>query len=253
MNISLFQLLIPIGLFIFTGVQLWHRYPHNHGGGFTAEFLFGMLLWSAVALIGIAKRRFSKSAFLLMILFAIFLRCCDVFNLYIPYERWIVRGMPEWGRRASVSMTVEGKSGSEFAPHEIPICALVSSSGGSGSFVNGRYTGYVALVRLANNSSNSVFLARSPNSQDIWIRLDQKRENQADWSPISIQPIDTSSVVEIPAQSTFEFDIASDEPLLSNRHRVVLFGQTNNSSGNEQDIVIVLYPDEPEKTELLLP
>ena len=73
------------------------HYPCNHGGGIGGYFacMAGLMLiaaaWNAL------NRKIQWWFWLGLCAFGILLVLADMFNVMLPYEEWIARGMPEWG------------------------------------------------------------------------------------------------------------------------------------------------------------
>ena len=96
---SAILLLMP---FMLLGIEVWAKYPSNHGGGQVLFVVIGMLaLLLNILYMALVKRlvAFRVCAFALL---AVLLYACDRFNVHITYEKWIKRGMPEWGCREGV-------------------------------------------------------------------------------------------------------------------------------------------------------
>lgn len=252
MSIRKLQLLVPSGLFLYSLVQLWRRYPHNHGGGFGGELAFGLFVWGFLVIVGAAQKRFSWWSLVLMLLCGGFFLFCDLFNLYVPYERWIERGMPAWGGRShSTSRTGRSGTAAPIPDYDCFISGWISSSGGRGTFVDGRYAGYIAPAVLCNNGTNAFFLACSPNLQNVQYNLERRADDGSSWVLGSTTRNGTTNYIEIPGRSTSEFEIVSDVPFLPFQNRIILFGKINNPTNGDLKVKVVLYPDTPEKTELI--
>ena len=95
--IARLQIVVPALFLLDIAVNLLARFPDNHGSGF--EYLYRPFYWSwgAILLVGLPFRKIDLRglacgfAVLAMFFFS------DKYNLYLEYEEWLCRGMPEWG------------------------------------------------------------------------------------------------------------------------------------------------------------
>ena len=83
--------------FLILGMDVWLKYPSNHGGGLCLYIVLGVwaLIVNVFSMIQI--KRFSPYRTGALALLALLLYLCDRFNVLVKYEEWIRRGMPEWG------------------------------------------------------------------------------------------------------------------------------------------------------------
>lgn len=83
------------------------HYPCNHGGGIGGYFacMAGLMLiaaaWNAL------NRKIQWRFWLGLGAFGVLLVLVDVFNVMLPYEEWIARGMPEWGCRTQCARIIQ--------------------------------------------------------------------------------------------------------------------------------------------------
>ena len=77
-------------------VEVIFRYPCNHGAGF---YRYLYLVSGLIILSGIYGFHFkeSKFGFCLSLICFILIIVSDLFNVYVDYDVWTRRGMPEWG------------------------------------------------------------------------------------------------------------------------------------------------------------
>ena len=77
--------------------EIVHKHPDNHGGspwGYGSLTVAGLV---ATLVVCVLKRRLVWRRCMFAAAFVLLVWCCDVFNILIPYEIWIERGMPTWG------------------------------------------------------------------------------------------------------------------------------------------------------------
>ena len=83
--------------FIVLGVEIWVKYPYNHGGGLGVYIALGAFAFLANLFYMAFVKRFAVFRIVSVAVFALLLYACDRFNIYVSYGKWIERGMPEWG------------------------------------------------------------------------------------------------------------------------------------------------------------
>ena len=73
------------------------RYPCNHGAGFYCYLypVCGLIVLSGVY--GFFLRR-SKIGLILSLICLVLILVSDLFNVYVDYDVWTHRGMPDWGQ-----------------------------------------------------------------------------------------------------------------------------------------------------------
>ena len=81
---------------------MWLKYPSNHDGGLVVYVALGVFALIANLLYVITSKRLALLRTVALAVFALLLYACDRFNVHITYEKWIKRGMPEWGCREGV-------------------------------------------------------------------------------------------------------------------------------------------------------
>ena len=88
-------------LFLHT-CELAVRYPCNHADTFKFQYADIAIILSAVEIILSVKRRKVIIAFWLLLGVLLALPKIEYrYNILVPYETWIDRGMPEWGHPTS--------------------------------------------------------------------------------------------------------------------------------------------------------
>lgn len=95
-RISAIALALPL---LFLSFELCVRYPCNHGGGAGIYVLLGLFALAVSALYMLLAKRLFVFHLAMFSLLAILIFICNWFNIYLSYEEWIERGMPEWGSR----------------------------------------------------------------------------------------------------------------------------------------------------------
>lgn len=88
------------------------RYPCNHGSGFY-RFLYpvcGLIILSGVY--GFFLKE-SKLGFCLALICLILIIVSDLFNVYVDYDVWTHRGMPEWGCPTFGATSQQGGEGAQ--------------------------------------------------------------------------------------------------------------------------------------------
>ena len=83
--------------FAAAGIEIWVKYPCNHGGGLALPVALGVLALVLNLLWMVRVRRVSWFRIGALVSLALLLLACDRFNVSLSYEEWIRRGMPEWG------------------------------------------------------------------------------------------------------------------------------------------------------------
>lgn len=76
--------------------EIWWSYPSNHGGGFYS-YLIPTLISMILGITNILLFKGSKTLFLLSIICLVLIFISDCFNLYVNYDVWLMRGMPNFG------------------------------------------------------------------------------------------------------------------------------------------------------------
>ena len=90
------SLWLPLVLLLLIGGEIVFRYPCNHGAGFycylpvvcvliVVSFVYGFLM------------KGSKIGIYISLACIVLILCSDWFNMYVDYNTWISRGMPDWG------------------------------------------------------------------------------------------------------------------------------------------------------------
>ena len=87
---------------LFLGVDVWLKYPSNHGSGLVVYVALGVFALIVNLLYIIISKRLALLRIVALAAFPLLLYACDRFNVHITYEKWIERGMPEWGCREGV-------------------------------------------------------------------------------------------------------------------------------------------------------
>ena len=82
------------------------RYPCNHGAGFYC-YLYPACGLSLFAFFYGFFLNGSKIGFCISLVCLGLILCSDWFNLYVDYDTWTRRGMPDWGQISSISMQGE--------------------------------------------------------------------------------------------------------------------------------------------------
>lgn len=81
--------------------EIIFRYPCNHGAGFYC-YLYPVCGLIVVSFVYGFPLNGSKAGICLSLLCLILILCADWFNVYVDYDTWISRGMPNWGHLTSV-------------------------------------------------------------------------------------------------------------------------------------------------------
>ena len=84
------------------------RYPCNHGSGFYCYLypVYGLSILSGFY--GFILRK-PKIGFFMSLLCLILILVSDLFNVYVDYDVWTRRGMPDWGCPTLGAISQEGK------------------------------------------------------------------------------------------------------------------------------------------------
>lgn len=93
-QMSVFLLLAGIGLPL---CEIIYKFPDNRGAGLWG---YGPLVIAgliATAMLCVVKRQLVWKRGVLAVAFGLLACCGDMFNILVPYETWIGRGMPTWG------------------------------------------------------------------------------------------------------------------------------------------------------------
>ena len=77
--------------------ELVFRYPCNHGAGFY-RYLYLVCGLIAVSFVNGFLLKGSKIGIYLSLLCLMLILCSDWFNVYVHYDTWTSRGMPDWGQ-----------------------------------------------------------------------------------------------------------------------------------------------------------
>ncbi len=102
----------PLVLLLLMCVEIAFRYPCNHGAGFYCYLYLACGLVVASFAYGFGLKE-SKVGIVLSLLCLMLIICSDWFNIYVDYNTWIRRGMPNWGRAVFVDAKDDLKSGTE--------------------------------------------------------------------------------------------------------------------------------------------
>jgi len=87
------------GIFIaWVTVFIVVRFPSNHALGIIEYYPLVYVSIAVCAIDWCLSRRIPTSGILLIVVFLLLLVSIDRLNIYISYEEWIDRGMPEWGQ-----------------------------------------------------------------------------------------------------------------------------------------------------------
>ena len=76
--------------------EIWWSYPSNHGAGFYCYFIPTLILM-ILGITNIFLFKGSKALFILSIICLVLIFISDCFNLYVDYDVWLLRGMPNFG------------------------------------------------------------------------------------------------------------------------------------------------------------
>ena len=93
-RLSLISIFIPYVLLV---IEVWVKYPHNHGGGPRLYIVLGVIALVLNVCYMLLSRRLAPIRMIAIGLLAILLYACDRFNILVEYERWGERGLPDWG------------------------------------------------------------------------------------------------------------------------------------------------------------
>ena len=93
-RISLISICVP---YILLSIEVWVKYPDNHGGGPMFYIVLGAIALVINICYMILTKRFAPIRMVMIGLFAILLYACDRFNILVEYDRWGSRGLPDWG------------------------------------------------------------------------------------------------------------------------------------------------------------
>lgn len=77
--------------------EIVFRYPCNHGAGFY-RYLYLVCGLIAVSFVNGFLLKGSKIGIYLSLLCLMLILCSDWFNVYVHYDTWTSRGMPDWGQ-----------------------------------------------------------------------------------------------------------------------------------------------------------
>ena len=77
--------------------EIVFRYPCNHGAGFYC-YLYLVCGLIAVSFVNGFLLKGSKIGIYLSLLCLMLILCSDWFNVYVDYDTWTSRGMPDWGQ-----------------------------------------------------------------------------------------------------------------------------------------------------------
>ena len=76
--------------------ELFLRYPVNHGGGFYC-YLPIILLLNIIHIVMFAVFKCGKFGMFVSFICLLIIVFSDLFNLYVHYDVWVKRGMPNFG------------------------------------------------------------------------------------------------------------------------------------------------------------
>lgn len=96
-KIDLFALVVLMLTLAFVLGCIGIRYPGNHAGSiyvYLPQFIASSSYF-AIRLGG--ALRFSRIGLIASLLGCLLVVSCDVFNIWISYDVWVERGMPDWG------------------------------------------------------------------------------------------------------------------------------------------------------------
>ena len=77
--------------------EIVFRSPCNHGAGFYC-YLYLVCGLIAVSFVNGFLLKDSKIGIYLSLLCLMLILCSDWFNVYVDYDTWTSRGMPDWGQ-----------------------------------------------------------------------------------------------------------------------------------------------------------
>jgi chromate transport protein ChrA len=86
----------PSAVLLLMIVELLLRYPCNHGGGFWGYSSI-ITIFIILNIINLFISKDARVGLCFSLLCLVFLFLSDYFNLYVSYDTWIERGMPDWG------------------------------------------------------------------------------------------------------------------------------------------------------------
>ena len=86
--------------------EIAFRYPCNHGAGFYC-YLYPVCGLLAVSFVHGGLFKGSKVGICVPLLCLMLILCSDWFNVYVDYNTWVKRGMPDWGHIVAVETNVE--------------------------------------------------------------------------------------------------------------------------------------------------
>ncbi len=95
--IAWIQIVVPMLFLLVVIANLLARFPDNHGDGF--DYLYQPFYWSwgLVLFFGIPFRTIDLRGLVCGLSVLALFFFSDKYNLYLEYEEWLCRGMPEWG------------------------------------------------------------------------------------------------------------------------------------------------------------
>ena len=78
--------------------QIVSRYPVNHMGFEPRCFwIFALLSFGTLCGTGFKKQTWTRVNICTLIALCVFLTVIDVFNMFVQYDIWAMRGLPDWG------------------------------------------------------------------------------------------------------------------------------------------------------------
>lgn len=93
---NVIAVILPTIVLLMMSGELIMRYPSNHGGGFYC-YAFPIIVAMAIGMVNRFLIGNSICAILLSISCLLLMILSDWFNLYVEYDVWLRRGMPEFG------------------------------------------------------------------------------------------------------------------------------------------------------------
>ncbi len=90
------SLWLSVGLLLLICGEIVFRYPCNHGAGFYC-YLYPVCGLLVILFVQGFLFKWSKIGICVSLLCLMLILCSDWFNVYVDYNTWIKRGMPDWG------------------------------------------------------------------------------------------------------------------------------------------------------------
>ena len=86
----------PCVVFLLMAGELFFRYPCNHGGGFWG-YIYIITIFILLNMVTLFRFTVSRIGLLISLLCLLLLFLSDYLNMYLSYDTWVERGMPDWG------------------------------------------------------------------------------------------------------------------------------------------------------------